>query len=194
MIRINLLPHRELKRKARQQQIAALAGLAGLLGLLVVWGVHDMIAEKIEFQNSRNQYLNEQIAILDKEIAEIREIKNQTQELLTRKQIVETLQNSRSEVVHLLDQLVRLLPDGVYLQSIKQEGHTITLVGYAQSNAWVSTLMRNLESSPWLESPLLIEIKAMTINNVRQNEFNMKIKLKQAFINDAQDSSFNAAG
>ena len=194
MIRINLLPHRELKRKARQQQIAALAGLVGFLGLLVVWGVHDMIAEKIEFQNSRNQYLNEQIAILDKEIAEIREIKNQTQELLTRKQIVETLQNSRSEVVHLLDQLVRLLPDGVYLQSIKQEGHNITLVGYAQSNAWVSTLMRNLESSPWLESPLLIEIKAMTINNVRQNEFNMKIKLKQAFINDAQDSSFNAAG
>lgn len=194
MIRINLLPHRELKRKARQQQIAALAGLAGFLGLLVVWGVHDMIAETIEFQNSRNQYLNEQIAILDKEIAEIREIKNQTQELLTRKQIVETLQNSRSEVIHLLDQLVRLLPDGVYLQSIKQEGHNITLVGYAQSNAWVSTLMRNLESSPWLESPLLIEIKAMTINNVRQNEFNMKIKLKQAFINDAQDSSFNAAG
>ncbi|MER2514422.1 MAG: PilN domain-containing protein, partial [Nitrosomonas ureae] len=174
--------------------IAVLAGLVGFLGLLVVWGVHDMIAEKIEFQNSRNQYLNEQIAILDKEIAEIREIKNQTQELLTRKQIVETLQNSRSEVVHLLDQLVRLLPDGVYLQSIKQEGHNITLVGYAQSNAWVSTLMRNLESSPWLESPLLIEIKAMTINNVRQNEFNMKIKLKQAFINDAQDSSFNAAG
>jgi len=194
MIRINLLPHRELKRKARQQQIAVLAGLAGVLGLLVVWGVHDMIAEKIEFQNSRNRYLNEQIAILDKEIAEIREIKNQTQELLTRKQIVETLQNSRSEVVHLLDQLVRLLPDGVYLQSVKQEGHNITLVGYAQSNAWVSTLMRNLESSPWLESPLLVEIKAMTINNVRQNEFNMKIKLKQASIDDVQDSSFNAAG
>lgn len=194
MIRINLLPHRELKRKARQQQIAVLAGMVGFLGLLVVWGVHDMIAEKIEFQNSRNQYLNEQVAILDKEIAEIREIKNQTQELLTRKQIVETLQNSRSEVVHLLDQLVRLLPDGVYLQSIKQEGHNITLVGYAQSNAWVSTLMRNLESSPWLESPLLIEIKAMTINNVRQNEFNMKIKLKQASVNDVQNSSFNAAG
>ena len=194
MIRINLLPHRELKRKARQQQIAVLAGMVGFLGLLVVWGIHDMIAEKIEFQNSRNQYLNEQIAILDKEIAEIREIKNQTQELLTRKQIVETLQNSRSEVVYLLDQLVRLLPDGVYLQSIKQEGHNITLVGYAQSNAWVSTLMRNLESSPWLESPLLIEIKAMTINNVRQNEFNLKIKLKQASVNDVKNSSFNAAG
>jgi type IV pilus assembly protein PilN len=143
MIRINLLPHRELKRKARQQQIAVLAGLAGVLGLLVVWGVHDMIAEKIEFQNSRNRYLNEQIAILDKEIAEIREIKNQTQELLTRKQIVETLQNSRSEVVHLLDQLVRLLPDGVYLQSVKQEGHNITLVGYAwryKKTVWHASL------------------------------------------------------
>lgn len=194
MIRINLLPHRELKRKARQQQIAVLAGLVGLVGLIVVWGIHDIISEKIEFQNSRNQYLNEQIAILDKEIAEIREIKNQTQELLTRKQIVETLQNSRSEVVHLLDQLVRLLPDGVYLQSIKQEGHNITLVGYAQSNAWVSTLMRNLESSPWLESPLLVEIKAMTINNVRQNEFNMKIKLKQASISDVQDSTLSSVG
>ncbi len=194
MIRINLLPHRELKRKARQQQIAVLAGLVGFLGLIVVWGIHDIISEKIEFQNSRNQYLNEQIAILDKEIAEIREINNQTQELLTRKQIVETLQNSRSEVVHLLDQLVRLLPDGVYLQSIKQEGHNITLVGYAQSNAWVSTLMRNLESSPWLESPLLVEIKAMTINNVRQNEFNMKIKLKQASISDVQDSTLSSVG
>ncbi len=194
MIRINLLPHRELKRKARQQQIAVLAGLVGFLGLIVVWGIHDIISEKIEFQNSRNQYLNEQIAILDKEIAEIREIKNQTQELLTRKQIVETLQNSRSEVVHLLDQLVRLLPDGVYLQSIKQEGHNITLVGYAQSNAWVSTLMRSLESSPWLESPLLVEIKAMTINNVRQNEFNMKIKLKQASISDVQDSTLSSVG
>ncbi|WP_295624195.1 PilN domain-containing protein [uncultured Nitrosomonas sp.] len=194
MIRINLLPHRELKRKARQQQIAVLAGLVGFLGLIAVWGVHDIIAEKIEFQNNRNQYLNEQIAILDKEIAEIREIKNQTQELLTRKQIVETLQNSRSEVVHLLDQLVRLLPDGVYLQSVKQEGNNITLVGYAQSNAWVSTLMRNLESSPWLESPLLVEIKAMTINNVRQNEFNMRIKLKQASISDRQDSTLSSAG
>ncbi|PSJ18041.1 PilN domain-containing protein [Nitrosomonas supralitoralis] len=184
MIRINLLPHREIKRKARQQQIAMLAGLVGLLGLIVVWSIHDIITGKIEFQNNRNQYLKDQITILDKEIAEIRDIKNQTQELLTRKQIVETLQNSRSEVVHLLDQLVRLLPDGVYLQSIKQEGHNITLIGYAQSNAWVSTLMRNLESSPWLESPLLIEIKAMMINNVRQNEFNMKIKLKQASISE----------
>lgn len=187
MIRINLLPHRELKRKARQRQIAVLAGLVGLLAIVVVMSIHTINAGKIDYQNGRNQYLTDQIAILDKEIAEIREIKTQTQELIARKQVVETLQNSRSEVVHLLDQLVRLLPDGVYLQSIKQEDHNITLVGYAQSNAWVSVLMRNLESSQWLESPLLIEIKAMTVNNVRQNEFNMKIKLKRLTMGGVQN-------
>ena len=184
MIRINLLPHRELKRKVRQQQIAALAGMVSFLGIAVVWGIYTMIAGEIEYQNSRNQYLNDQIAILDKEIAEIKEIKTRTKELLVRKQIVETLQHSRSEVVHLLDQLVRLLPDGVYLQSVKQVNHDINLVGYAQSNAWVSMLMRNLESSPQLESALLIEIKAITINNTRQNEFNMKVKLKRTSIEE----------
>ncbi len=194
MIRINLLPHRELKRKARQQQIAILAGVVSFLGILVVWGVSTLIAGNIEYQNARNQFLQSRIAVLDSEIAEIRNIKSQTQELLARKHVVETLQNSRSEVVHLLDQLVRLLPDGVYLQSVKQNDQNITLVGYAQSNAWISMLMRNLESSPWLESPLLIEIKAMTINNIRQNEFNMRIKLKRTSINDMQKPLSNPSG
>ncbi len=187
MIRINLLPHRELRRKARQQLIVVLAGLVGLLAIVVVMSIQTIGAGKIDYQNGRNQYLTDQIAILDTEIAEIAEIKAQTKELIARKQVVETLQGSRSEVVVLLDQLVRLLPDGVYLQSVKQDDHNITLVGYAQSNAWVSVLMRNLESSQWLESPLLIEIKAMTVNNVRQNEFNMKIKLKRATMDAMQN-------
>lgn len=184
MIRINLLPHRELKRKARQQQIAVLAGMVGFLGIIVIWSIYTMISGQIEYQNGRSQYLNDQIAILDIEIAEIKGIKTRTKELLARKQIVETLQHSRSEVVHLLDQLVRLLPDGVHLQSIKQVSNDISLVGYAQSNAWISMLMRNLESSPQLESALLIEIKAITVNNVRQNEFNMKVKLKRTSIDE----------
>lgn len=179
MIRINLLPHREQKRKARQQQIATLAGLISLMGIIVVFGIYTMIDDAITHQTGRNQYLNDQIALLDKEIAEIRNINTQMQELLARKQVVEALQNSRSEVVHLLDQLVRLLPDGVYFQSIKQEGQDVTLIGYAQTNARVSALMRNIESSPWLMSPLLIEIKATTVNNARQNEFHMKIKLRR---------------
>ncbi|MBY0483402.1 PilN domain-containing protein [Nitrosomonas sp.] len=187
MIRINLLPHRELRRKARQQLIVILAGLVGLLAIVVVMSIQTIGAGEIDYQNGRNQYLTDQIAILDTEIAEIKEIKAQTKELIARKQVVETLQSSRSEVVVLLDQLVRLLPDGVYLQSVKQDDHNITLVGYAQSNAWVSVLMRNLESSQWLESPLLIEIKAMTVNNVRQNEFNMKIKPKRATMDAVQN-------
>ncbi|MBS0484785.1 MAG: PilN domain-containing protein [Proteobacteria bacterium] len=194
MIRINLLPHRELKRKARQQQIAILAGAVSFLGILVVWGVYTFIAGNIEYQNARNQFLQSRIAVLDSEIAEIRNIKSQTQELLARKHVVETLQNSRSEVVHLLDQLVRLLPDGVYLQSVKQNDQNITLMGYAQSNAWISMLMRNLESSPWLESPLLIEIKAMTVNNIRQNEFNMRVKLRRTSLDDAQKPLSNLPG
>jgi type IV pilus assembly protein PilN len=194
MIRINLLPHRELKRKAQQQQIAILAGVAGFLGIAAVWSVYAMIDGEIENQNARNQFLQSRIAVLDTEIAEIRNIKTQTQELLSRKLVVETLQNSRSEVVHLLDQLVRQLPDGVYLQSVKQNDQIITLMGYAQSNAWVSMLMRNLESSPWLESPLLVEIKAITVNNIRQNEFNMRIKLRRTSIDDVQNSPANPAG
>lgn len=194
MIRINLLPHRELKRKAQQQQIAILAGVTGFLGIAAVWGVYAMIDGEIENQNARNQFLQSRIAVLDTEIAEIRNIKTQTQELLSRKLVVETLQNSRSEVVHLLDQLVRLLPDGVYLQSVKQNDQIITLTGYAQSNAWVSMLMRNLESSSWLESPLLVEIKAITVNNIRQNEFNMRIKLRRISIDDVQNSATNPAG
>lgn len=194
MIRINLLPHRELKRKAQQQQIAILAGVAGFLGIAAVWSVYAMIDGEIENQNARNQFLQSRIAVLDTEIAEIRNIKTQTQELLSRKLVVETLQNSRAEVVHLLDQLVRLLPDGVYLQSVKQNDQIITLTGYAQSNAWVSMLMRNLESSLWLESPLLVEIKAITVNNIRQNEFNMRIKLRRISIDDVQNSPANPAG
>lgn len=177
MIRINLLPHRELKRKARQQQIAVLAGMTFISGLVIVAAVHIAIAGQIEYQNGRNNYMQEQIVILDKQVEEIKKIKELTDALLARKRVVETLQNDRVEVVHLLDQLVRLLPDGVYLRSIKQTDHDINLAGYAQSSSRVSVLMRNLESSPWLEAPSLIEIKVATVNNARLNEFNLNVKL-----------------
>lgn len=191
MIRINLLPHRELKRKIRRQQIILLAAITGLLGVAIVWVGHIVITDKIEYQNNRNQYMSQQIALLDKQIEEIKQIKSKTQVLLVRKGIVETLQGSRAEVVHLLDQLARLLPDGVHLHSVKQEGRNINLVGYAQSNAWVSRLMRNLESSQWLQSPSLIEIKAVTVNNTRLNEFNLNIQLLQPSNGDIEKFSVN---
>lgn len=189
MIRINLLPHREIKRKARQQQFAALSGIALFLGILTVGAVHLMITGKIEHQESRNTYMTNQIAVLDKQIDEIKKIRAQTQALLARKQVVETLQDNRSDVVHLLDQLVRLLPDGVYLQKIKQTNQVINLAGYAQSNARVSTLMRKLESSPWLGSPSLVEIKASKVNNSRLNQFNLNVTLIRSPQNTAAGDS-----
>ena len=189
MIRLNLLPHRELKRKARQQQFAVLAGVTFFLGLLTVGIVHIMITGQIEHQESRNEYMTNQIAILDKQIDEIKQIRAQTQALLARKKVVETLQDNRSDVVHLLDQLVRLLPDGVYLRSIKQTNQTINLTGYAQSNARVSTLMRKLESSPWLGLPSLVEIKASKVNNARLNAFSLNVTLVRSSQSAADGNS-----
>ena len=160
MVRINLLPHRELKRKRQRDAFFALAAINLLIGSAVVFAVYGVIGGRIEQQQGRNSYLEGEIAILDKQIEEIRKLREQTQAMLARKKVVETLQGNRSEAVHLLDQLVRQLPDGVYLKSVKQNGSTVNITGYAQSNARVSSLLRNLEASPWLEQPSLVEIKA----------------------------------
>ncbi|MHB1618770.1 MAG: PilN domain-containing protein [Sulfuricella sp.] len=177
MIRINLLPHREQKRAARQREVAFVAGAASVLGLLIVFMVHTILGAQIENQGARNNFLESEIKKLDAQIAEIKVLKEQTQAVLARKQVVETLQSNRSTVVHLLDQLVRRLPDGVYLKAVKQSGNSINLQGYAQSNARVATLMRSLEASPWLQSPNLIEVKAATINNLRASEFSLNVNL-----------------
>lgn len=177
MIRINLLPHRELKRKARQQQFSMLAGLTAVVGLLIAWGVHELILGEIDHQNGRNQYLKDEIAVLDREIGEIKSIREKIQEMLTRKGIVESLQGDRIKVVHMLDEVARGIPEGVYLKSFKQTDKHLHLAGFAQSNTWVSTLMRNLDASPWMESPLLVEIKAATENGIRRNEFNLNVRL-----------------
>lgn len=185
MIRINLLPHRELKRAARQRQFTVLLAGVSILGLVSVLLVHTVISGMTEVQIGRNKYLTGEIAKLDKEIEEIKKLKEQTQALLARKKVVELLQGNRAQVVHLLDQMVRQLPEGIYLKQIKQTGNTISLQGYAQSSARVSTLMRNLDASPWLEAPELIEIKAATVNGVRANEFSLNLKLTAPGTEDA---------
>ncbi|MDQ2916949.1 MAG: PilN domain-containing protein [Casimicrobiaceae bacterium] len=162
-MRINLLPHREQKRQARQRQFISLAITLAILGVAIVALVHAILAARIDNQISRNALLTTKIAELDSQIKEIDKLRDQIQQVLARKQVVETLQANRNEAVHLLDQLVRQLPDGVYLQSVKQTDKKVTIVGYAQSNARVSTLMRNIEGSPWLEKPELVEIKLVTV-------------------------------
>lgn len=179
MIRINLLPHREEARKARQKQMAFIAGGVLILGALGVLLGYIVIAGLIEHQNSRNQIFKDEIVKLNKQIEEIKVLKEKTKSLLDRKKVVEELQSNRAETVHLIDQLVRQLPEGIYLKSIKQNGKTVNLQGYAQSQARVSTLMRNLEASPWLEAPDLVEIKAATVNNLRANEFTLNVKISR---------------
>jgi type IV pilus assembly protein PilN len=181
MIRVNLLPHREEKRKARQLQFIVLSGISLALGILIVGIVHAAISTQISYQERRNTYLKQEIAVLDKQIAQIKKLRQQTQALLSRKTVVENLQSTRSDVVHLLDQMLRILPDGVYLRSLQQNGNKISLIGYAQSSARVSTLMRSIEDSPWLDTPLLIEVKAKTVAGKRLSEFSLKFNLtKQA--------------
>lgn len=185
MIRINLLPHREVRRKQQQQQFFILLAFVIVVGGAVWFVVRSYLDEQLETQQARNKYLQDEIVKLDKQIAEIQKLKEQTAALLARKRVVETLQGNRAEVVHLLDQLVRQLPEGVYLKAVKQSGSRVTITGLTQSQARVSTLMRNLESSPHLENPSLVEIKAVQqANRQRINEFIMNISITRAKLED----------
>ena len=184
MIRINLLPHREIKRKQQQKEFfIMLASVVGL-GVAIWFGVHTYLEGRLEEQQGRNNYLTAEIALLDKQIDEIKKLKELTAALLQRKKVVESLQANRAETVYLLDQLVRQLPDGVYLKGITQKGDRVTVNGYAQSNARVSTFMRNLEASNYLERPSLIEIKAATDRNTRVSEFSLAVSLTRATAED----------
>jgi len=184
MIRINLLPHREERRKQQQQQFIILMVGVIVIGAAVWFVVRSYLDEQLGTQQARNQYLQAEIVKLDKQIAEIQKLKEQTAALLARKRVVETLQSNRSEVVHLLDQLVRQLPDGVYLRAVKQAGTRVTITGLTESQARVSTLMRNLESSPQLESPGLVEIKAVPQGRLRANQFILNISITRAKVEE----------
>jgi type IV pilus assembly protein PilN len=197
MIRVNLLPHREEKRKRRQQQFGVLAAIAVILGLLVAGAIWVFLDQQVEQQRSNVAYMKAEIDKLDKQIEEIRKIREETASLLAKKQVVEGLQSNRSEPVQLLDQLLRQLPEGIYLKQIKQTGVKVNVVGYAQSNARVSTLMRNLGASPYLENPELVEIKAVLLDNnpnKRVNEFSMNISVKRAKADDGKAAAKGAAG
>ena len=183
MNRINLLPHREARRNAARKHFAVVAAMTAVLGGAVVLLVHGFYATKLSEQVSRNDFLKKETEKLDKDIEEIKKLKDEIAALLSRKQVIETLQADRAQTVYLLDQLVRQMPEGIYLRSVTQRGMRVSLLGYAQSNARVSTLMRNIEASQWLEAPTLNEIKAVTVNNKRVSEFSLDLSLKRAQAN-----------
>ena len=163
MIRINLLPHREERRKQRKNAFIAMLLAAAVIGGLVVLLVGMVIANKISTQTQRNDFIKAENKRLDIEIKEIATLKAEIESLKARQQAVEDLQGDRNQPVYLLDELVKQVPEGVYLRSFKQDGQRVVLNGFAQSNERVSELLRNLgNNSAWLQRPDLIEIKAAT--------------------------------
>lgn len=161
MVRINLLPHREAKRKERKSAFFALLLLSAIVGGIVVLAVGGFIANKISNQNLRNTFIKTENTRLDGQIQEIATLKQEIDALKARQQAVEDLQSDRNQPVYLMDELVKQVPEGIYLKSFKQNGQRVALNGYAQSNERVSELLRNLSNnSLWLERPDLIEIRS----------------------------------
>lgn len=197
MILINLLPHREASRKRRRENFYATLGAAALLGCLLAGATYLWFEARIAGQQAKNTYLTSEIKKLEVEIKEISTLQAEIAALRARQMAVEDLQGDRNLPVHLLNELVRQMPDGVYLSTMKQDNQTVTLQGMAQSNERVSELLRNLgNNSPWLVKPELVEITAGTVNLSARDQrrvanFTMRIGLKRP--TDAQKAADEAA-
>lgn len=207
MILINLLPHREAKRRQRKRAFFATLGLSAVLGLLVVGIWYAVLQQMTAAQQARNEFLKAEIARLEVQIKDIANLRAEIEALKARQKAVEGLQTDRNVPVHLLDELVRQTPEGVYLTSIKQSGQVVLVTGLAQTNERVSEFLRNtLYSSPWLEKPELVEIKTAGSGNPpsaatatrdgrRLNEFSMRLNIKRpASAADAASAPAAAAG
>lgn len=180
MIRINLLPHREQKRLARQRRFLSLLAFGFLGALAVVLLGFTALSARIDTQSSRNEFLTAENAKLEREIAEIERLKAERQSLLDRKKVVERLQSNRSVSVKILDQLIRQTPEGIYLKDVRLADDKLTLIGLAQSNARVATYMRNLNDSSMFEQPLLSETKAVQVGGQRLSEFSLRIVITKS--------------
>jgi len=178
MIRVNLLPHRQIRRETRQREFGLMALFSAIAAAVIIFLGYTFINAKIDAQNERNTRLDAAIVKLDKEIADIKDLKDQISTMLERKQVVENLQTNRSQAVIVLDELSRQLPEGMYLKSIKQQGTVISIEGVADTNARVATLVRNLSTSNWMESPNLVEIKSVVVNTLKQNAFALNVNIK----------------
>lgn len=177
MARINLLPWRAERRKQRQKEFGLMLGVAAIAAVVLSFLIITFYNGQISGQNERNTFLRDQITQLDKQIVEIEELDKKKAKLLARKEVIEQLQANRSQMVHLFDSLVRTIPDGVVLTSIKQDDIMLTLEGRSQSNARVSTYLRNLEGSGWMTSPDLSIIEAKGTDKGLPYEFRLLVKL-----------------
>lgn len=180
MIKINLLPHRQIRRAERQREFGLLAALVAVGAAAVLFLGWSYIKANIQQQQARNQRLTQEIAQLDKEIADISGLKAQIQHVMERKSIVEGLQSDRNQAVLLLDELARQLPEGIFLTSVRQANAEVELKGVADTNTRVATLVHNLSQSAIVQNPNLVEIKANNSQPERKLfEFVLKVSLKQ---------------
>lgn len=189
MPQINLLPWREELRKERQKNFALAAVTAILVAIGVVFAVHITMGRMIEHQNERNDLLNSEIAKLNLQIEEILGLENQKERLLARMEIIEQLQRSRPEIVHLFDELSRTMPEGVYLSSVQQIDKNLTMEGVAQSSTRVSAYMRNIDDSEWLTKPALDVIATVEVGTSRNAEF--KVRAQQITTTDDEEEALN---
>lgn len=200
MILINLLPHREAARKRRREAFYASLGASAVAGLLVAGGIYLWYATQISGQQTRNQILASEIQRLDGQIKDIAKLQEEIAALRARQQAVEDLQADRNMPVHLLNELVKQLPDGVYVTNLKQTSNNVAISGVAQSNERVSELLRNLGSnSPWFARPELLEIVAGSVNlgprdQRRVSNYKVTVKLLRASEAQKAASAASAAG
>lgn len=198
MIKINLLPHREQRRQQRKKAFYALLLMSALVGLAAVLVVGGFIANSISNQNQRNSFIKAENTRLDAEIKEVQSLKQEIEALRARQQAVEDLQADRNQSVYLLDELVKQVPEGVYLRGFKQDGLRVALNGYAHSNERVSELLRNLSNnSPWLERPDLIEIRSTNLGQgkdaKRVFDFTVNVGIKRTRESDKGAAAPGAA-
>ncbi len=178
MVKINLLPWREERRQQLTKEFYILLGIGGTIALAIVAAVFWMYSQNIEFQQARNQRIKSEIAKVENEIKEIKGLEKKRNDLLARKKVIEELQANRTQMVHLFDEMVKTIPNGVFLQNIKQNGNTLLFEGYAQSYSRVAGYIRQIEASPWFKAPVDIEhINADDTYDTHEQQFKLSVKL-----------------
>lgn len=189
MAQINLLPWREERREEQKREFLAIAGLFAVVAAGVVFLWYSVMSAAIDTQNDRNGYLQKRINELNAQVREINDMKKQKKQLIARMEVIQSLQGNRPEIVHIFDELVRTLPDGVFYNSIVRKGGTISLKGTAESNNRVSSLMRQLDASEWFSDPNLRMVNANRSFGDQANDFEMTVKLTSP--NKKEDTAEN---
>lgn len=175
MAHINLLPWREAERQQKKKEFFTAIGVTVVIAGAIVGLVHMYVAGMIDYQVSRNDMLKQEIKIVEGKIKEIRDLERQKEQLIARMRVIEQLQSNRPEIVHLFDELAKLVPDGLHISKLDQKGKSITMNGMAQSNARVSAFMRRLEASAWFSDPKLSVISTKSQQGMTSREFTLQV-------------------